>query len=105
MNLNERLRWWTRAARSRGADLKQAEAKQAHFDKVGDQWHKAWVAAKKAGREANAARAKRKAQRAARKSAWWHEQADDLRDGYEKAVKRREAVKAHIKRRREQKSP
>jgi hypothetical protein len=105
MNLRERLRYWSRRAQSRGADLKKARARQKHFDRLGDEWHKKWVAAKKENRRQNAARAKRRARRAARKSAFWNEQGDDLRDGYKKAVRRREGVKRRIAARRQQQSP
>jgi hypothetical protein len=105
MNLRERLRWWSRAARARGAKLKRAQARRKHFDQVADREHKKWVKAKKEKRRQNAARAKRRARRASRKAAWWDEQADDLRDGYKKAVKRREGVKRRIAARKQQQSP
>ena len=102
--MKERLRWWVRAVRSRGADLKRAREHRQHFDKIAEAEHKKWKAAKKEGRSQNAARAKRRAQRATRKSAFWDEQVDDLRDGFKKAVARRERVKDKIRHQREAKA-
>lgn len=104
MNLRERLRWWSRAVRARGTDLKKAEARREHFDKVGRQAHHDWVAARKRKQPAKADAAKQRAQRAHKKSAWWDEQADDIRDGFKKAVHRREEVKKHIAFRKRQQS-
>lgn len=102
MNLQERLRWWSRAARSRGADLKKAQGRREHFDKVGRQAHAEWVKARKAKMPSKAQAAKDRARRAHKKSAYWDEQVDDLRDGYKKAVSRRESVKKHIATRKHQ---
>jgi len=104
VTLSDRLKRVARKVSRRGKDAKRSRARAEHFDKIADREHKKWVAAKKDGRQRNAARAKAKAQRATRKAAWWDEQADEAEAGYEEMKKRRERIKRAQAARRAQRS-
>lgn len=93
----DRIRYLTRRIRAQQADVKKAQERFEHFEKVARQGIAEWKRADRRADAAARARAKRKTRRAHRKMAFWAEAADDAREGLSEAVKRRAHQRRKIK--------
>lgn len=103
MTLRERLHRAVKRLRRIDKDIAYAKRRRDHFDQEAREWNKRRKAAQKQGRGPNAARAKRKAQRAIRKEAYWDEVVDELSVSREKWNERRKDIKHKLNLRKQAK--